>query len=115
MATKEWQSNGKVLSVGTEVKTKVSGATYAVCTVMHQDGLLKGKSYFAQRTLKNAQGVIKEGVKVGDDVQLYNQISDDGRNIFTSISKGANVDDIAELLGLANANAQTEIASQSMA
>jgi len=112
---REWQSKGKVLSVGTEIKTKSNGGTFVVCTVMHQDGLLAGKSYFAQRTLTNAEGVSKDNVAVGDEVQLYNSISDDNRNIFTSISKGANVDDIAELLSLANANAQNEIAGQSMA
>jgi hypothetical protein len=115
MATKEWQSNGTVLTVGSEIKTKENGAKFVVCTVQHKDGALAGKSYFAQRTLINKDGVAKEPVKVGDEVQLYNQISDDNRNIFTSISKGANVDDIAELLGLANAGAQAEIAGQSMA
>lgn len=112
---REWQSNGTVLTVSSEVKTKSSGATFVVCTVMHKDGALAGKSYFAQRTLTNAEGVSKENVKVGDSVQLYNSISDDGRNIFTSISKGAQVDDIAGLLALANAGAQNEIVEQSMA
>lgn len=112
---REWQSKGKVISVGSEVKTKSNGGTFVVCTVAHFDGALAGKTYFAQRTLSNAEGVSKEMVHVGDEVQLYNSISDDGRNIFTSISKGANVDDIAELLGLANAGVQNEIAGQSMA
>lgn len=115
MATREWQSQGTVLTVGTEVKTKSNGGTFVVCTVMHKDGALAGKKFFAQRTLTNKDGVAKENVKVGDEVTLYNEISADNRNILSSISKGNNVDDIAELLGLANAGAQAEIASQSMA
>lgn len=111
----EFQSKGLVVSVGTEIKTKSSGATFVVCTVKHLDGALKGRTYFAQRTLKNAKEEVKENVKVGDEVTLYNEISADQKNIFTSISKGNNVDDIAELLKLANAGVAEEIATQAMA
>lgn len=110
----EFQSQGIVKSVSTEVKTKENGATFVVCTVLHTSGPLKGKTHFAQRTLKNKEGVEKSNVAVGDEVQLYSQIPDDGKNIFTSISKGNNVDDISELLALANAGKAQEIAEQAM-
>lgn len=115
---REWQSKGTVVTVGSEVKTKMypdgTTGTFVACTVKHADGALQGKTYFAQRTLKNKDGVVKPNVKVGQEVQLYNQLSDDGKNIFTSISAGAQVDEITDLLALVNAPAQAEIAEQAM-
>lgn len=114
----EWQSKGTVVTVGSEIKTKLypdgASGTYVVCTVKHADGALKGKTYFAQRTLKNKDGVTKPNVTVGQEVQLYNSLSDDNNTIFSSISAGAQVDDIAELLALANAGKAQEIAEQAM-
>lgn len=110
----EFQSKGTVLTVGTEVKEKTNGGTYVVCTVKHLDGPLAGRTYFAQRTLKNQNGDEKSNVAVGDEVQLYSEVSPDGKTIFTSISKGNNVDDISELLALANAGKAAEIAEQAM-
>lgn len=112
----EFQSKGKVTSVGEVLKTKENGATFVVCTVMHSDGPLAGKTYFAQRTLKNKDGVEKTPVQVGEEVQLYSQVVDgaQGRNIFTSISKGNNVDDLAGLLALAGNVQAEEIATQAI-
>ena len=112
--SREFQSKGVVKSVGTEIKTKENGATFVVCTVLHTDGLIKGRTHFAQRTLKNKDGVEKSNVAVGDEVQLYNQITDDGKNIFTSISKGNNVDDLSDLLALVGESKAEEIAEQAM-
>lgn len=102
MSAREFQSKGVVVTVGTEIKTKTFSnggtGTYVACTVKHTDGPMKGMTYFAQRTLTNSEGQTKENVKVGEEVGLYNRISDDNKTVFSAISKGAQVDNIEDIM-----------------
>ena len=112
--SKEFQTNAKVLTVSNEIKVKESGAKFQKCTVEHLDGVLKGKKFFANRTVVNAQGDEKDPVKVGDTVLVYNTISDDGKNLFSEISLGSQVDELTDLLALVGESKAEEIAEQAM-
>jgi hypothetical protein len=91
-----------VVEVSDEVKSKSNGSTYNVCTVKFLDGNLQGKTYFAQRTLLNKDGVSKKPVNENQEVLVYLQIVDN--KPFFEISSGSNsvdsADDIMAALGL---------------
>lgn len=90
-----------VETVSDVVKTKSNGSTYNVCTVKFLDGKLQGKTYFAQRTLLNKDGVEKTAVNEKQEVRVYLQIVDN--KPFFEISTGSSVDsadDIMAALGL---------------
>jgi hypothetical protein len=96
----EFQSKAIVATVSDEVRTKENGATFVKCTVKHIDGPLAGKTFFANRTLKNAQGEEKSTVKPGDEILCYNRVVDN--QIYSDISTGTAVDNLADLLALVN-------------
>ena len=108
--SQEFESRGKVVTVKAEIKTKsytdakgnVTNGEYIVCTVLHTTGPIKGTTYFAQRTLLNKEGVRKSPVNVGDEVTLYNRVMEDanGKNLFSTISAGAQVDNIDDIFAM---------------
>ena len=80
------------------VKTRKDGTTapYNLIGIRFTEGTVKGKSTWAQRTLVNRDGVVKEPVAKGDEVfaTLVNEI--DGKPFF-EVSTASNATD-AELL-----------------
>lgn len=90
-----------VETVSDVVKTKSNGSTYNVCIVKFIDGKLQGKTYFAQRTLVNKDGVEKKAVTEKQEVLVYLQIVDN--KPFFEISTGGtsvdSADDIMAALG----------------
>jgi len=97
----EKQFQAKVVTVSDVVKTKKNSiSTFNVCTVEFTDGALKGKKYFAQRTLTDKLGNRKNPVSVGQDVTVYLSVVDD--KPFFEIGTGSgsvdSADDIMALL-----------------
>lgn len=113
---REFESNGVVVTVGTEIKSKSNGVSkFVVCSVQHMDGPLAGKTYWAQRTVvsknpETGEAIEKEPVVAGQEVLLYNRIqtTDRGTQIFSEISTSAKVDDLGDLLALVNADANAQ-------
>jgi hypothetical protein len=84
----------EIVSVSDVVKTKSNGKQYAVAVVRFTEGPIRGKEYFAQRTL----GADKSNIRVGQSVTCYMSVANG--NPFFEISTGANVCDTDELKGL---------------
>lgn len=103
----EFQSKGIVETVSEDIRTKTNGGEFQKCTVKHLDGLFAGKTFFANRTIKNADDTKKAPIVKDQEVTLYNRI--DGDQIYSEISTSAPVASVAELLALANSNANTAI------
>lgn len=109
----EFESKAVVVTVSSEVKNKMkdgapTGAKFVKCTVKHLDGVLAGKTFFANRTIvsKNQEtGELKpkDNVKVGQEVIAHNRVQDG--NMFTELSTASAVDNIEDILALVNANA----------
>lgn len=80
------------------VKTRENGvkAPYALCGVKFTEGPLAGKTAWAQRTLMNREGVVKEPVAKGDDVSIVLVSVVDGRPFF-EVATSVNATD-AEML-----------------
>jgi hypothetical protein len=84
------------------VKTRANGdsAPYALCGVRFLDGPLKGKSTWAQRTLLNREGIIKENVAKGDEVFVIASVYDNKPFFEISTSVNATDSEMLAMLGL---------------
>ena len=99
---KEFKAVVETVSDVVKTKKNDSGSTYNVCTVKFLDGSLQGKTYFAQRTLTNKDGVEKKPVTKGQEVLVYLSLVDN-KPFFEISSSSSNVDsadDIMAALGL---------------
>jgi len=98
------------------VKTRANGdkAPYALCGVRFMDGPLKGKSTWAQRTLLNREGVVKDNVTKGDEVFVIPTVIDteDGKRAFFEVSTSVNATDDELLAMLGETVEQNEDAEQ---
>lgn len=89
---KNTQFKAVIATIADDVRTKKNNKQFLRCTVKFQDGVLAGKTYFAQRTL----GASKAAIKVGQEVICHMSVVDN--NPFFEISTGGQVTDKAELI-----------------
>ena len=95
---KEFQA--VVLTTSDVVKTKKNSiSTFNVCTVEFLEGSLKGKKYFAQRTLTDKNGNRKNPVSQGDKVICYVSIVDN-KPFFEIGTGGGSVDSADDIMAL---------------
>jgi hypothetical protein len=91
-------------TVSDEIKAKSNGREYVTCKVLFNEGPLKDKTYFAQRTLGIDQyGRQKTMVNVGQKVNcIANKGVDADGNTrpYFEISTGTTVTDSSEILAL---------------
>lgn len=115
----EIKFQARVISVGSVIKTKNNEAksTYVTCTVEVLDGPAKGTTQFADRTLANADGAIKEPVTQGQEVTVYGDVvanRETGKPMLLfNIQAGANVtdmDDTIAMFGLTGADIEQPVA-----
>ena len=83
-----------ILTISDEIKTKSNGKQFQVCTVKFLDGAIKGKTYFAQRTI----GADKALIAVNQEVTCYMTISE-GKPFF-EVSTSSSVDNAEDLMSL---------------
>lgn len=86
------QFKAEILTISDEVKTKVNGKQYLVCTVKFLDGSLKGETYFAQRTL----GEKKSPIRVGQEIVAIASVVDN--RPYFEVSTGTTVSDSSVIL-----------------
>lgn len=116
---REFESIGRVVTVGSEIKTKSNGVSkFVKCTVEHTDGPLAGKTFWANRTLvsmnqETGEPIEKSAVEVGQEVTLHNRVEQtaQGTQLFTEIASGARVDSLDTILALVNADANAQAES----
>lgn len=82
-----------IVDINDEIRSKSNGKEFQLCRVQFTDGVLKGKTYFANRTL----GVDKNPITVGQDILAYLTVVED--KPFFEISTSV-VDDADEIMGL---------------
>jgi hypothetical protein len=91
----EFQSKAIVVTSSEEVRLKSNGAAFQKCTVKHIDGPLAGEVFFANRTLKNAEGVEKSAVEPGQEVLCYNRYIDGV--LYSDLSTSVGVSDMGTI------------------
>ncbi len=99
----EFTTTAQVITVSSEIREKSNGNTFQKCVVEHLDGKLKGKRFFANRTL----GEDKPEVSVNDKVTCYNRVEDG--QLYSEISLSAPVDNLEDILSSIGSTASTTV------
>ena len=94
------------------MKTRGDGSKspYSLCSAKITEGPLAGKSVWAQRTLENREGEVKDAVVKGDDVYVIASIVTDANGVskpFFEVATSMNATDeeILAVLGIMTAEA----------
>lgn len=114
--------SAKIVSVTSEIKAKANDGQVQLCQALITEGPFKDLTVLSQRTLKNAKGVEKTPVTVGQEVRVYHSQIESTTNPGTmqnffevSTGLGASQDEINARLAMAlSANVEKAMVEQTI-